>query len=44
MNCNSLEALPLPQQKITWQTKAPLKCRFFVWLMLQNRVWMAARL
>ena len=30
--------------KITWKTKAPPKCRFFIWLMLQNRVWTAARL
>jgi len=29
---------------ITWATKAPPKCRFFIWLMLQNRVWTAARL
>jgi hypothetical protein len=28
----------------TWRTKAPPKCRFFTWLMLQNRVWTAARL
>lgn len=27
---------------ITWKTKAPPKCRFFIWLMLQNRVWTAA--
>jgi hypothetical protein len=30
--------------EITWQTKAPPKCRFFVWLMLQNRIWTVARL
>ena len=30
--------------KITWKTKAPPKCRFFTWLMLQNRIWTAARL
>jgi hypothetical protein len=29
---------------ISWRTKAPLKCHFFVWLMLQNRIWTAARL
>jgi hypothetical protein len=28
----------------TWKTKAPPKCRFFTWLMLQNRIWTAARL
>jgi len=26
----------------TWRTKAPPKCRFFTWLMLQNRIWTAA--
>jgi RNA recognition motif-containing protein len=30
--------------EVTWQTKAPPRCRFFVWLMLQNRIWTAARL
>jgi len=30
--------------KCTWMTKAPPKCRFFIWLMLQNRLWTAARL
>lgn len=29
---------------ITWKTKAPPKCRFFIWLLLQDRVWTAARL
>jgi hypothetical protein len=28
----------------TWKTKAPPRCRFFTWLMLQNRLWTAARL
>jgi hypothetical protein len=28
----------------TWETKAPPKCRFFTWLLLQNRIWTAARL
>jgi hypothetical protein len=28
----------------TWRAKAPPKCRFFTWLMLQNRVWTTARL
>lgn len=28
----------------TWKTKAPPKCRFFTWLMLQNCIWTAARL
>lgn len=30
--------------EVTWRTKAPPKCRFFTWLMLQNRIWTAARL
>lgn len=29
---------------LTWKTKAPPKCRFFCWLLLQNRIWTAARL
>lgn len=28
----------------TWKAKTPPKCHFFVWLMLQNRLWTAARL
>lgn len=28
----------------TWKTKAPPKCKFLVWLMLQDRIWIAARL
>ena len=27
-----------------WKIKAPPKCKFFLWLLLQNRVWTAARL
>ena len=30
--------------EITWKTKAPPKCKFFIWLLLQDRVWTAARL
>lgn len=30
--------------KCVWSTKAPPKCRFFTWLLLQNRLWTAARL
>jgi hypothetical protein len=33
-----------PTAETTWKTKAPPRCRFFVWLMLQNRIWTAARL
>jgi hypothetical protein len=29
--------------KELWKTKAPNKCRFFVWLALQGRCWTAAR-
>jgi hypothetical protein len=28
----------------TWKTKAPPKCKFFLWLMLKDRIWTAARL
>jgi hypothetical protein len=28
----------------TWDAKAPPKCKLFIWLMLQNRIWTAARL
>jgi hypothetical protein len=28
----------------TWRTKAPPKCKFFLWLMLQNRIWTTSRL
>jgi hypothetical protein len=27
-----------------WQVWAPSRCKFFIWLMLQNRVWTADRL
>lgn len=30
--------------ELTWKTKAPPKCRFFIWLLLKNRIWTAARL
>jgi hypothetical protein len=29
---------------LTWTSRAPPKCRFFLWLLLQNRIWTAARL
>jgi hypothetical protein len=28
----------------TWDAKAPPKCKLFIWLMLQYRIWTAARL
>jgi hypothetical protein len=31
-------------QSLIWQVWAPSCCRFFIWLMLQNRVWAADRL
>jgi hypothetical protein len=33
-----------PTTDQTWKTKAPPNCKFFLWLMLQNRIWTAARL
>jgi hypothetical protein len=30
--------------KIVWKVWAPSKCKFFMWLLLQNRVWTADRL
>lgn len=33
-----------PTAAVTWKTKAPPKCKFFVWLVLQNRVWTTTRL
>lgn len=33
-----------PSAAVTWSTKAPPKCIFFLWLMLQNRIWTAATL
>jgi hypothetical protein len=30
--------------EIIWKTKAPPKCKFFTWFLLQNRIWTAARL
>jgi hypothetical protein len=29
---------------LTWKSKAPPKSRFFLWLLLKNRIWTAARL
>jgi hypothetical protein len=39
-----LSALPCQFGKIVWKTWAPPKCRFFVWLAVQNRLWTADRL
>lgn len=30
--------------ELTWKTKVPPKCKFFIWVLLQDRVWTAARL
>lgn len=30
--------------EVTWKMKAPPKCRFFIWLLLQDHIWTAARL
>jgi hypothetical protein len=29
---------------IVWKVWAPSRCNFFIWLMLQNRIWIADRL
>jgi hypothetical protein len=31
-------------KRLIWHVWAPLRCKFFVWLMLQNRAWTADRL
>lgn len=31
-----------PTAEFTWTTRAPPKCKFFTWLLLQNRIWTAA--
>lgn len=33
----------IPGAKILWKTRAPGKCKFFVWLALHGRCWTAAR-
>lgn len=33
-----------PAAEFTWKSKAPLQCRFFTWLALQNRCWTSDRL
>jgi len=30
--------------KLIWETWAPRRCKFFLWLLLQNKIWTAARL
>uniref|UniRef100_A0A453RL58 Reverse transcriptase zinc-binding domain-containing protein n=1 Tax=Aegilops tauschii subsp. strangulata TaxID=200361 RepID=A0A453RL58_AEGTS len=30
--------------QFTWKSKAPLRCRFFLWLAMKNRCWTADRL
>ncbi|XP_071680109.1 uncharacterized protein [Lolium perenne] len=39
-----MAALPCSFGNIVWKTWAPLKCRFFAWLAVQNRLWTADRL
>lgn len=34
----------VPTADFTWKSKAPLRCRFFAWLALQNRCWTSDRL
>ena len=33
-----------PTTQLTWQSKAPLWCRFFLWLVMHNRCWTSDRL
>lgn len=33
-----------PSARLNWKPWAPFKCKFFVWLLLQNRIWTADRL
>lgn len=33
----------LPGARVLWKTRAPNKCRFFLWLCLHGRVWTATR-
>ena len=33
-----------PTAKFTWKSKAPLRCRFFLWLAMHNRCWTSDRL
>ena len=33
-----------PTAEFTWKSKAPLRCRFFLWLAVHNRCWTSDRL
>lgn len=33
-----------PTASFTWQSRAPLQCRFFAWLVIKNRCWTSDRL
>ena len=33
-----------PTVQFTWKSKAPLRCKFFTWLAMQNRCWTSNRL
>jgi hypothetical protein len=37
---SKLSAFP----SMVWKIRAPARCKFFMWLMLQNRIWTAGRL
>jgi len=39
-----LGTIAAPNLSCIWRTWAPPKCKFFAWLILQNRVWSADRL
>ena len=34
----------IPTADFTWKSRAPLRCRFFAWIALQNRCWTSDRL
>ena len=44
MRLNSLAGLELPELSRVWRAKAEDKVKFFIWLLLQDRIWMADRL
>ena len=40
----SWDAKVEPTVEFTWKSKAPLRCRFFLWLAMHNRCWISDRL
>jgi hypothetical protein len=39
-----ISCIKIPELATIWKTWAPAKCKFFAWLILQNRVWTSDRL